>query len=89
MPKTPCYFPELSPKILLPLVAGPATNWRWPFVIVALPSLVVTGVMLAVVHEPPRGITEPALQVLHLHWLLDANMMTSQNCGGHRFSSNM
>lgn len=43
--------------------AGPATNWRWPFVIVALPSLLVTGVMLATVQEPPRGITEPALQV--------------------------
>ena len=43
--------------------AGPSTNWRWPFVIVALPSLLVTAVMLATVQEPPRGITEPALQV--------------------------
>lgn len=43
--------------------AGPAANWRWPFVIVALPSLFVTGMMLALVQEPPRGITEPALQV--------------------------
>ena len=42
--------------------AGPSTNWRWPFVIVALPSLLVTAVMLATVQEPPRGITEPALQ---------------------------
>ena len=44
-------------------LAGPATNWRWPFVIVALPSLLVTGVMLATTQEPARGITEPALQV--------------------------
>ena len=43
--------------------AGPSTNWRWPFVIVALPSLLVTAVMLVTVQEPPRGITEPALQV--------------------------
>ena len=48
---------------ILHLLAGPATNWRWPFVIVALPSLLVTGVMLATTQEPPRGITEPALQV--------------------------
>ncbi|KAL3148730.1 hypothetical protein ABBQ38_014141 [Trebouxia sp. C0009 RCD-2024] len=41
---------------------GPVTNWRWPFVIVALPSLLVTGVMLATTQEPPRGITEPALK---------------------------
>ena len=57
-------FEFLSPRVLLSNIpAGPATNWRWPFVIVALPSLFVTGVMLAVVQEPPRGITEPALQV--------------------------
>ncbi len=51
---------------VLLLFTGPATNWRWPFVIVALPSLLVTGVMLATTQEPPRGITEPALQVVAL-----------------------
>ena len=54
------------PQPMLHLFAGPATNWRWPFVIVALPSLLVTGVMLATTQEPPRGITEPALQVTAL-----------------------
>lgn len=34
--------------------------------IVALPSLLVTGVMLATTQEPPRGITEPALKVTAL-----------------------
>lgn len=60
-----CSIPCLwhTPQPLLHLIAGPVTNWRWPFVIVALPSLLVTGVMLATTQEPPRGITEPALQV--------------------------
>lgn len=54
---------------------GPATNWRWPFVIVALPSLFVTGMMLALVQEPPRGITEPALQA---EFAADANFVYSE-----------
>lgn len=56
-------MPQKMSSLYVTLLAGPITNWRWPFVIVALPSLLVTGAMLATTQEPPRGITEPALQV--------------------------
>ncbi len=65
---------------MLNIPAGPATNWRWPFVIVALPSLFVTGIMLAVVQEPPRGITEPALQVMCAEAPSDILPLPKANC---------
>lgn len=43
-------------------VAGPALGWRWPFVIVSVPSCLVAGVMLWVCREPARGGTEAALR---------------------------
>lgn len=41
---------------------GPALGWRWPFVIVSVPSCLVAGVMLWVCREPARGGTEAALR---------------------------
>lgn len=45
------------------LPAGPKLGWRWPFVLVAAPSMLVSLAMLLTVPEPQRGVTEPALQV--------------------------
>lgn len=42
---------------------GPAIGWRWPFVIVAMPAVLLAVVMLVTVPEPQRGGTEAALQV--------------------------
>lgn len=38
-------------------------GWRWPFVLVALPALLVAALMLATTREPARGCTEAALSV--------------------------
>lgn len=41
---------------------GSSIGWRWPFVIVAVPSIALATVMLLTTEEPPRGATEQALQ---------------------------
>ncbi|KAL4426059.1 hypothetical protein ABPG77_007855 [Micractinium sp. CCAP 211/92] len=41
---------------------GPALGWRWPFVIVSIPSCLVAAIMLWVCQEPARGGTEAALR---------------------------
>ncbi len=43
--------------------AGPYAGWRLPFVIVAVPTLLLALLMLLTAEEPPRGVTEAALQV--------------------------
>ena len=43
--------------------AGPYAGWRLPFVIVAVPTLLLAVLMLLTAEEPPRGVTEAALQV--------------------------
>ena len=42
---------------------GPYAGWRLPFVIVAVPTLLLALLMLLTAEEPPRGVTEAALQV--------------------------
>lgn len=54
------------PWLMLPLCcvhAGPAWGWRSPFVVVAIPTLILAVVVWFTVPEPERGITEAALQV--------------------------
>ncbi|GFR52042.1 hypothetical protein Agub_g14559, partial [Astrephomene gubernaculifera] len=51
---------------------GPATNWRLPFVVLAVPSLGAAGLMLATTREPPRGAAEEVLRGEHY----------SSECGG-------
>ncbi len=46
--------------------AGSVWGWRWPFVLVALPALLVAALMLATMREPARGCTEAALSVCGL-----------------------
>ena len=46
--------------------AGPYAGWRVPFVIVAVPTLLLAMLMLVTAEEPPRGVTEAALQVRYL-----------------------
>lgn len=41
---------------------GPATDWRWPFVIISAPAIVVAFVVLFTTEEPPRGVCEDALR---------------------------
>ncbi|GAB4817048.1 hypothetical protein N2152v2_004094 [Parachlorella kessleri] len=41
---------------------GSSIGWRWPFVIVAVPSVVLATVMVFTTEEPARGATEHALQ---------------------------
>lgn len=41
--------------------AGSSIGWRWPFVIVAVPSIVLALVMVLTTEEPQRGVTEQAL----------------------------
>jgi predicted MFS family arabinose efflux permease len=41
---------------------GPWLGWRWPFVIVAIPSTLCAIIMYATTEEPERGSTERAFQ---------------------------
>lgn len=48
--------------VLANLIGGPATDafgWRWAFLIVGLPGVLVTLVFKLTVREPPRGYTDP------------------------------
>lgn len=40
---------------------GPSIGWRWPFVIVALPSIGVALLMVVTTQEPARGMTEASV----------------------------
>lgn len=51
-------------KIWCVWFAAPAIGWRWPFIIVAIPAICMAFLMLFTVPEPPRGVTEDAIQVL-------------------------
>eukprot|EP00878_Enallax_costatus_P035709 GHUV01039910.1.p1 GENE.GHUV01039910.1~~GHUV01039910.1.p1 ORF type:complete len:368 (+),score=86.75 GHUV01039910.1:356-1459(+) len=42
-------------------IAGPATNWKVPFVVMAAPTLVLALVLFVTAKEPPRGAFEEAL----------------------------
>lgn len=53
-----CHVPAQGIASLL----GPAVNWRLPFVVVAVPSLLVALIMRLTTTEPPRGGFEEALQ---------------------------
>jgi len=41
---------------------GPKTNWRVPFVVVAVPAILLNFVMIFTTVEPPRGGFEEALK---------------------------
>eukprot|EP00798_Chlamydomonas_sp_ICE-L_P009776 gene9778-7658_t len=43
-------------------VIGPATNWRMPFVVISIPSILAALIMWFTTDEPPRGVCEEALQ---------------------------
>eukprot|EP00798_Chlamydomonas_sp_ICE-L_P021214 gene21214-28123_t len=43
-------------------VIGPATNWRMPFVVISIPSILAAVLMWFTTKEPPRGVCEEALQ---------------------------
>jgi hypothetical protein len=43
-------------------IVGPATNWRLPFVLVAIPAVLLALVMVLTTSDPPRGAFEVALQ---------------------------
>jgi hypothetical protein len=43
-------------------VVGPATNWRLPFVLVAIPAVLLALLMVLTTSDPPRGAFEVALQ---------------------------
>ena len=43
--------------------AAPVIGWRWPFIIVAIPAVLMAFLMVLTVPEPPRGVTEDAIQV--------------------------
>ncbi len=49
---------------LLAGMVGPSFGWRLPFVLVALPNLVLVAVFWRVAREPARGRSEDALQEL-------------------------
>lgn len=59
-PEFPAY-PSHSTWLSVALPAGSSIGWRWPFVIVAVPSIVAAVVMVLTTDEPPRGVTEHAL----------------------------
>ena len=44
-------------------LAAPYIGWRWPFIIVAAPAILMAFLMILTVPEPPRGVTEDAIQV--------------------------
>jgi predicted MFS family arabinose efflux permease len=41
---------------------GPHTGWRWPFVVVAVPAVLVAAIMVLTAEEPPRGMAEVAVR---------------------------
>jgi MFS family permease len=48
--------------VLANLVGGPVTDafgWRIAFIVVGLPGVLLAGVMVLTVREPPRGYTDP------------------------------
>lgn len=59
-------------------IVGPATNWRLPFVVMAVPSLTLAVLLVATTREPPRGGDDgvpglhaaPAAETTHAHQLL-------------------
>ena len=51
-----------SPVTWFATGAGPYFGWRVPFVIVAIPTIALAALMLLTAEEPPRGVTEAALQ---------------------------
>lgn len=59
-PRDPC-LPLPQHMVVVALPAGSSIGWRWPFVIVAVPSIVAAVVMVLTTDEPPRGVTEHAL----------------------------
>jgi len=55
-------FGGMSLGQLIAGLIGPAWGWRSPFVVVAIPTLILAVVVWFTVPEPERGITEAALQ---------------------------
>ncbi|GBF91667.1 MFS transporter [Raphidocelis subcapitata] len=47
---------------LLAGLLGPATNWRVPYLMVAVPSLLLALAIVLFIKDPPRGAYEEALQ---------------------------
>ena len=48
--------------VLANLIGGPVTDafgWRWAFVVVGLPGLLIAAALKLTVREPPRGYTDP------------------------------
>ncbi len=48
--------------VLANLIGGPVTDafgWRWAFVVVGLPGLLIAALLKLTVREPPRGYTDP------------------------------
>ncbi|KAK9830293.1 hypothetical protein WJX72_010834 [[Myrmecia] bisecta] len=46
---------------------GPPLGWRWPFVIVAAPTIALATLMVLITSDPPRGAMEQALQEQYAH----------------------
>jgi MFS family permease len=48
--------------VLANLIGGPVTDafgWRWAFIVVGVPGLMIAAVLKLTVREPPRGYTDP------------------------------
>ena len=58
--------------------AGPAWGWRSPFVVVAIPTLILAVVVWFTVPEPERGITEAALQVRQCSTCLSCSCISNR-----------
>jgi MFS family permease len=55
------YFGSISSFIILPMLAGTSPDgWRLGFVVMGAASI-LTGLLLLVIYEPPRGAAEPEL----------------------------
>ena len=50
-----------SYAILPPLAAMSPEGWRWGFVVMGLASF-LTGFLMFIVHDPPRGSSEPEIE---------------------------